>query len=458
MIVTKLVSAKEAVEKFYTDTRSQNFLTEDEVKLWTAEIFDLIKFPLQYIPKVIGHKQDPAYDFKDYKVPLPCDFVAFIPGGISVNGNPVRWRSNSFHYLMDGDCCDTQNLNSTVLDIFTDQFGNVKIENGKAKSADNNDRNAKIFEEFANFYLYDRVGGKYNDAKLTVLGKEYSLLKSAQAAMRFFSLKTLALSPLSGTAQFVGGTGNDDGADYGTTTDIQDVIDDLNLNTVLADTTSILNNISDGKDKDGYVDITGLDGTTVTQGPLNLTTAFDFLGETTPKNGVVTITDANGGTNTGSVNTSIDAATDTSTSVPNVVTKYTDAQDDGTTDDITKQIDALNLARDYRNDLGLYLTNVADSIYGPTANLAYSPNPFATPTYGTSNGVAGGGSAKPYDDWSSAAYAKGGKVTPDRLMGPDPTGPDDGYAALKSGEFVLNEKSAKEIGYEVLKRLNARNR
>jgi len=124
MIVTKLVSAKEAVEKFYTDTRSQNFLTEDEVKLWTAEIFDLIKFPLQYIPKVIGHKQDPAYDFKDYKVPLPCDFVAFIPGGISVNGNPVRWRSNSFHYLMDGDCCDTQNLNSTVLDIFTDQFGN----------------------------------------------------------------------------------------------------------------------------------------------------------------------------------------------------------------------------------------------------------------------------------------------------------------------------------------------
>jgi hypothetical protein len=272
--------------------------------------------------------------------------------------------------------------------------------------------------------------------------------------------KGVATTIVGGTGNdtIVGGTGNDDVADDGTTTDIQDVIDGLNLNTVLADTTSILNNISDGKDKDGYVDITGLDGTTVTQGPLNLTTAFDFLGETTPKNGVVTITDANGGTNTGSVNTSIDAATDTSTSVPNVVTKYTDAQDDGTTDDITKQIDALNLARDYRNDLGLYLTNVADSIYGPTANLAYSPNPFATPTYGTSNGVAGGGSAKPYDDWSSAAYAKGGKVTPDRLMGPDPTGPDDGFAALKSGEFVLNEKAAKEIGYEVLKRLNARNR
>lgn len=124
MIVTKLVSAREAVEKFYIDTRSQDFITEDEVKLWTAEIFDLIKYPLQYIPKVIGHKVDPDYNFTNYKVPLPCDFVAFIPGGISVNGNPVRWRSNSFHYLMDGDCCDINNLNATMLDLFRDQFGN----------------------------------------------------------------------------------------------------------------------------------------------------------------------------------------------------------------------------------------------------------------------------------------------------------------------------------------------
>lgn len=124
MIVTKLISSKEAVEKFYIDTRSQNFITPDEAKIWTAEIFDLIKYPLQYIPKVIGHKVDPAYEFTDYKVPLPCDFRAFIPGGIAVNGNPVRWATNSFHYLMDGDCCDITNLNATMLDLFRDQFGN----------------------------------------------------------------------------------------------------------------------------------------------------------------------------------------------------------------------------------------------------------------------------------------------------------------------------------------------
>lgn len=124
MIVTKLVSSKEAVEKFYIDTKSQNFITPDEAKIWAAEIFDLIKYPLQYIPKVIGHKQDPSYDYTNYKVPLPCDFVSFVPGGISHNGNPVRWRSNSFHGLMDGECCDTANLGGTTLDLFIDQFGN----------------------------------------------------------------------------------------------------------------------------------------------------------------------------------------------------------------------------------------------------------------------------------------------------------------------------------------------
>lgn len=39
-----------------------------------------------------------------------------------------------------------------------------------------------------------------------------------------------------------------------------------------------------------------------------------------------------------------------------------------------------------------------------------------------------------------AGYAKGGKVRPQGLLGPNPKGPDDGYAALKVGERVLNEK------------------
>lgn len=124
MIPTKLVSSKECVERFYSDTGTQNTLNPDDVKLWLVEIFDLIKYPLQYIPKVIGYKQNPVYNFTNYKVPLPCDFVSFIPGGIAVNGNPVRFRSSSFHNLMDGDCCDLKNFGSTDIDIFKDNFGN----------------------------------------------------------------------------------------------------------------------------------------------------------------------------------------------------------------------------------------------------------------------------------------------------------------------------------------------
>jgi hypothetical protein len=92
--------------------------------------------------------------------------------------------------------------------LVTDAFGNITLENGKPKAANNNDRNAKIFEDFVNMYIYDRLSGRAVDTKFKILGKEYSLIKSAQAAMRFFSLKTLALNPVSGTAQFVGGTGN----------------------------------------------------------------------------------------------------------------------------------------------------------------------------------------------------------------------------------------------------------
>jgi hypothetical protein len=44
------------------------------------------------------------------------------------------------------------------------------------------------------------------------------------------------------------------------------------------------------------------------------------------------------------------------------------------------------------------------------------------------------------------------------LHGPDPVGPDEGFGALKSGEFVLTEKAAKEIGYELLRRLNRENK
>jgi hypothetical protein len=92
--------------------------------------------------------------------------------------------------------------------LVTDNWGNVVIENNSAKVAKGNERNAKLLEDFVNFYMYNKMSDNTSDTKFKFRDKEYSLNKTARWFMKFFSLKTLALNPISGTAQFVGGTGN----------------------------------------------------------------------------------------------------------------------------------------------------------------------------------------------------------------------------------------------------------
>ena len=55
----------------------------------------------------------------------------------------------------------------------------------------------------------------------------------------------------------------------------------------------------------------------------------------------------------------------------------------------------------------------------------------------------------------ASAYAKGGPVSMNRLQGPNPAGPDDGYATLKSGEFVINDKAVKKYGIELMNAINS---
>ena len=100
--------------------------------------------------------------------------------------------------------------------LVTDNFGKIALDdNGRVKAIDKNDKNADLLEKFINYYLYDRINGKFSDIKIynpfnkdLENRKEISVVKSLSAAIRFFSLKTLALNPISGTSQFVGGTGN----------------------------------------------------------------------------------------------------------------------------------------------------------------------------------------------------------------------------------------------------------
>ena len=70
--------------------------------------------------------------------------------------------------------------------------------------------------------------------------------------------------------------------------------------------------------------------------------------------------------------------------------------------------------------------------------------------YGTGDSSGFGGGT----DSGSDGWAKGGKVTKNRLKGPDPKGPDEGYGALLGGEFVIKKSSVKKYGEGLLSMIN----
>jgi len=53
------------------------------------------------------------------------------------------------------------------------------------------------------------------------------------------------------------------------------------------------------------------------------------------------------------------------------------------------------------------------------------------------------------------AFAKGGLVTMNRLMGSNPMGQDDGYASLQSGEYVIKKDAVDKYGEDFLGLLNS---
>jgi hypothetical protein len=92
--------------------------------------------------------------------------------------------------------------------IETNPFGKPVFESGIKKEIPGNEINSQLLSDFINYYFYNIQSGKMEDKAFKIGDKEYSAHKVLGWMTRFFSLKTLALNPLSGTANFVGGTGN----------------------------------------------------------------------------------------------------------------------------------------------------------------------------------------------------------------------------------------------------------
>ena len=71
---------------------------------------------------------------------------------------------------------------------------------------------------------------------------------------------------------------------------------------------------------------------------------------------------------------------------------------------------------------------------------------------GDAASASGGDNAS---DASPDGYAKGGRVDRNRLRGPDPKGPDQGYAPLQSGEYVIKKDAVNKYGEGMLGKINA---
>jgi len=122
MQIAKYTSTKEIINGFFRNTGYNEHVNIGDMAYWVYEAMELVGFPLQYIPKVIGHKSDSSYQLETYKVELPCDFHKLM--AISVDGVMAVPASSLFHHLMDSDCCGDF-TDSNPPELFYDNFGNV---------------------------------------------------------------------------------------------------------------------------------------------------------------------------------------------------------------------------------------------------------------------------------------------------------------------------------------------
>lgn len=116
MLIEKYTSIKPVIERVYVDTDLQADIAFEDYIMWAVECMELIGYPLQYVPKVLGKEGEPLYEFDNFRIPLPCDFHKL--EAVAVNGLIAYHATDSFHYLLDGGCCGYDNVSSDIEDLF----------------------------------------------------------------------------------------------------------------------------------------------------------------------------------------------------------------------------------------------------------------------------------------------------------------------------------------------------
>jgi hypothetical protein len=87
--------------------------------------------------------------------------------------------------------------------------------------------------------------------------------------------------------------------------------------------------------------------------------------------------------------------------------------------------------------------------FGPDAQLGGLTGPNYS-DYGGMAGDTGGSDTMGF----GGEYAKGGMVKMKPQMN-NPPGPDDGYAALDNGEYVIRKSAVKKYGANIFEQINA---
>ena len=119
------------------------------------------------------------------------------------------WGTHTANYKAMSSIEDTANLllfvEKNKQSLQTNRFGKVKKG---ADPVNNNTINAEVLEKFIDYYVYGKKLDAADDFSFKVGDTEISATRGLQKVLRYFSIKTLALNPISGTANLVGGTVN----------------------------------------------------------------------------------------------------------------------------------------------------------------------------------------------------------------------------------------------------------
>jgi hypothetical protein len=122
-MIYKYASIYEILEKLFRDTGMADDINWEDCVVWAGEALDAIGAYQQYIRKVTGDLENPCLDIVDFKAKLPCDFHKLEQ--IAVNGYAARYAGNTFHHILDGCMCTTQNSTAEDVSLFTDNWGNT---------------------------------------------------------------------------------------------------------------------------------------------------------------------------------------------------------------------------------------------------------------------------------------------------------------------------------------------